>query len=218
MKIARTAGAMAVALACIMAAPVAYGAEPASKEFKEVPLYPTPLDFELGPAVQFGGPHPFPVSFGGRFGMLARVHRLFSFGFDMTYTQTAAREKIFNAPVGGSHWRITTRICTHASVMFFCMAAGMAGMTTLSSDNVPRSSFPTDVHFIPMIDIGASWTITPYIKFRPLLETGAMLGVPVTIVNDRPDQIYEPFPLLATFSLNFAFAVPSTLRTEQGPQ
>jgi hypothetical protein len=187
-------------------------ADPKVNDPSTVPVYATPADFELGPAVQFGGPHPFPVGVGGRVGMLFRVHRYFSFGWDVTFTQTAAKKEVFNAPIGGSHWRMSFRLCTHASIMHFCAAGGLAGMSTVSADNVPRSGFPNDLHFLPMIDVGATWKITDWLKVRPIFEGGVLMGVPATMVDDRPDQVYEPFPLFGTLSLNLAFAIPTTIK------
>jgi len=190
----------------------AEGPPPKNHEPSDRKLYPTPGDIELGPAVQFGGPYPFPVGVGGRIGMFARVHRYFSFGGDITYTEAVARRTLFGAPVGGAHFRIGVRACTHASFMHFCLAGGFAGMNVVGADNAARSAFPNDMHFLPMLGVGATWNLNDWIKVRPMLEGGAMVGVPVTMVDQRPDRIYEPFPLFATMAINLAFAIPTTLK------
>jgi hypothetical protein len=49
------------------------------------------------------------------------------------------------------------------------------------------------------------------------VDQGALLGVPATMVDDRPDQVYEPFPFFGTLSLNLAFSIPTTIKPGESP-
>ncbi|MDI1444183.1 hypothetical protein [Polyangium sp. 6x1] len=181
-------------------------------------FYPTPIAFEVGPAVQIGGPHPYPISVGGRVGMHGRIHRYFSLGGDVTFVQTVRKAEVFGAPVGGSHFRIGARVCTHAKMMFFCLAGAMAGMTVVSANNIASGGFPNDVHFLPMLGIGAELRLNDWFAIKPMMEGGPMIGVPVTMVDNQPERVYEPFPLFGTLSINFAITLPTMLKPGEKPQ
>jgi hypothetical protein len=177
-----------------------------------------PFEFELGPAVQFGGPTPNLIYVGGRAAWFARLHQYFSWGVDLTSVRSVDKRTLYGAPIQGMQFGAASRICTHVSFAFFCAGASYSGSLVATGDNVFTSAFPNNWFFMPLIGVGATWKISPWFALRANLDGAILADAPDIRIDLRDDQIYHPFPVLGTFSTSFVFSLPTWVEPGKEPK